>query len=475
MKKFLFVLLLLQFAVHISKAQPADTTIQRIMTNGHIPGTEAVLIKDGYWVYDHSWGDANIDKHLAIKRETIFMMASISKTIIATALMQLWERGAFKLDDNINNYLPFKVQNPHNPADTVTFRMLTDHTSAIQDNYTVLDGTYVYGDSPISLDTFLRNYFVPGGTYYSASSNFYYYHSGTRTNYSNIGATLAAYLVQRISGDDYSHYCDTAIFAKLCMDNTALKLAGLADTTLIAHPYRWTGTYYLDEGLYGYADYPDGQLRTNITALARFMTMYMQHGTYNGEKILNAATVDTMLTYQHSIFGQGIFFYQYLSNGDTLWGHTGGDAGVSTAMFFNMQKQIGGIVFCNGDGTATNNMQKIFNEVYKYGLTVTPAPTDTFPACHYVYTAVPTLVMNNEFVLHVYPNPATDILHIDVSGRTVNRPLKLTITNMVGALSQVRIFNSDNTSINTSGLPAGIYILRVEGDGQSQVVKFVKN
>ncbi|MBS1688910.1 MAG: beta-lactamase family protein, partial [Bacteroidetes bacterium] len=159
MKKFLSILMLLSFTVHIAKAQPADTTIQRIMSNGKIPGAEAVLIKDGYWVYDHSWGEADVSKHTAIKRETIFMMASISKTVIATALMQLWEHGAFKLDDNINNYLPFKVQNPHNPGDTITFRMLTDHTSAIQDNYTVLDGNYVYGDSPISLDTFLRNYF----------------------------------------------------------------------------------------------------------------------------------------------------------------------------------------------------------------------------------------------------------------------------------------------------------------------------
>ncbi|MBS1688770.1 MAG: serine hydrolase, partial [Bacteroidetes bacterium] len=319
------------------------------------------------------------------------------------------------------------------------------------------------------------NYFVPGGTYYSAANNFYFYHSGTRTNYSNIGATLAAYLVQRISGDDYSHYCDTAIFAKLCMDNTALKLAGLSDTTLIARPYRWTGTYYFDEGLYGYPDYPDGQLRTNITALARFMTMYTQHGIYNGERILNSATVDTMLSPQHNIFGQGIFFYRYLSNGDTLWGHTGGDAGVSTAMFFNMQKQIGAIVFCNGDGTITNNMQTIFDQVYKYGLTVTPAPTDTFPACHYTYTAVPQLAMNNAFTLNIYPNPTADLLHIDINGRKANHPLKLTITNMVGAISQVQMLNSDNITINTSGLSNGIYILRIEGDGQQQIMKFVKN
>ncbi|MGN6567327.1 MAG: serine hydrolase, partial [Flavipsychrobacter sp.] len=57
-------------------AQPSDSVIQAIMSAGHLPGAEAVLIKDSHWVYDHSWGDANIDKHVAVNRETIFMMAS---------------------------------------------------------------------------------------------------------------------------------------------------------------------------------------------------------------------------------------------------------------------------------------------------------------------------------------------------------------------------------------------------------------
>jgi CubicO group peptidase (beta-lactamase class C family) len=59
--------------------------------------------------------------------QTIQNIGSISKTITATAVMQLWERGKFKLDDDVNKYLPFQVRNPHFPDDPITFRQLLTH------------------------------------------------------------------------------------------------------------------------------------------------------------------------------------------------------------------------------------------------------------------------------------------------------------------------------------------------------------
>ncbi len=59
------------------------------------------------------------------------VIASISKTITATAVMQLWEQGLFELDDDVNDYLPFNVRNPNHPDVPITFRMLLTHTSSI--------------------------------------------------------------------------------------------------------------------------------------------------------------------------------------------------------------------------------------------------------------------------------------------------------------------------------------------------------
>jgi len=472
MKKIAILTFVTILSLYSEAQKPSDAYIQSIMSAGKIPGAEAVIIKDGHWIYDKGWGLADISNNKTVNRQTLFMIASISKTMIATSLMQLWEKGAFKLDDDINAYLPFKVQNPYHPTDTITFRMLVSHTSSIQDNYTVMNATYVFGDSPIPLDSLLRNYFVPGGVYYTASKNFYTYHAGKGYNYSNMAATLAAYLVQRISGDDYAHYCDTAIFAKLCMDNASLKLAGIKDTTLIARPYSWSGTQYLDNGLYGYADYPDGQLRTHITALARFMTTYMQYGIYEGRRMLDSSTVALMT---HNIStgprsfpgtaGQGVFFYTYLINKDTLWGHNGGDAGVSTAMYFSYKTQTGVIVLTNGDANSLSyNMETILDTLYKYGLTVTPAATDTFPSCN-SHLGISSVIPADHFDISVFPNPAGDLLNVEISDH-YNQTF-MEIYNMNGKKFYSKEIIGNSGQVITSDFPPGLYILTFNCNGMA--------
>ncbi len=472
-KLFAFALpLLLSGLAH---AQPSATYMQDILNNAYTPGANAVIIKDGHWMYQQNWGKANIAQNQDVSRQTLFMMASISKTVIATALMQLWEKGAFQLDDNINSYLPFQVYHPVHANDSVTFRMLAMHTSGIKDNNAVMGSLYMYGDSPMSLDTLLRNYLVPGGNLYSATGNFYAYHMGKSHSYSNIGATLAAYLVQRITGDDFAHYCDTAIFQKLCMDHTSYKLAGISDTTLIARPYMWDGSTLTDAGLYGYADYPDGQLRTNITALARFMTMYMQYGQYQNTRILDSATVAYMMTPQTPLnTGQGIFFSKYTVDNETLWGHTGGDAGVSTAMFFNYTNQTGVIVLTNGDGTPTVNMLTIFDTLYRYGRNLTPSVADTFPACNYV-TGVPNISKNAAIGMQLYPNPAshTAWLLLNTPG---HEDLDIVLTDMQGRIIK-KIYNgkgSENQkiTIDLTDINSGLYLVQCNAKNARKVIKF---
>ena len=134
--------------------------------------------------------------------------------------MQLWEADLFELDDNINDYLDdFQVHIPYHYNDTITFRMLLTHTSSIDDNWTVLNNvTFWGGDSPIPLDSFLINYFTPGGIYYNTALNFVSAAPGTVYHYSNVGVTLAAYLVETISNIPFEQYCQDSLFSPLGMN-----------------------------------------------------------------------------------------------------------------------------------------------------------------------------------------------------------------------------------------------------------------
>ncbi len=400
------------FLCNLSFAQPSDATLLNKMSAGKMPGASFVIVKNGKWVYSKNLGLADIANNKPVDDQTIFMQASVSKTMIATAVMQLWEKGLINLDADINRYVNFPIRTPSFPNDSITPRMLLTHTSAIKDEWNTMGSLYVYGDSPIPLDSFMRNYFAPTGIYYS-NANFYTYQPGSQYSYSNMGSTLAAYLVEAITGDKFSHYCDTAIFQKICMVNTSFLLAGINDTTKIARPYTWYNGSYEDVGLYGYPDYPDGQLRSTSTDMARFMAMYMQYGTYEGTRVLDSATVAYILSQQTPVdANQGVIFYSgTMGNGDKLWGHNGGDGGVNTGMYFNMVNRTGVIVMTNGDGTTSSNADLLANDLYLYGITTSPGNNDTFPACRTVTGIAKTDVLDG---VQIFPNPATTEICIEM-------------------------------------------------------------
>jgi CubicO group peptidase (beta-lactamase class C family) len=100
-----------------------DSFITATMAIYHIPGLSACIIKDDSLVWHQAYGYADVERKVPVTDSTLFFLASISKTITGTALMQLYERGLFKLDDNVNNYLPAELQviNPSYPKNSHNF------------------------------------------------------------------------------------------------------------------------------------------------------------------------------------------------------------------------------------------------------------------------------------------------------------------------------------------------------------------
>ena len=95
--------------------------IESIIQTNLIPGVSVSIVKDQHIVWEKYFGYADIDNEILVDEETMFILSSVSKTITATALMQLWEQGLFELDDNINSYLPFEVIHPDYPFLGISF------------------------------------------------------------------------------------------------------------------------------------------------------------------------------------------------------------------------------------------------------------------------------------------------------------------------------------------------------------------
>ena len=308
-------------------AEELDAFIQQTMRNNNIPGVATCVVRHGRtgWIGNHGW--ANVNTEIPVTQDIMFHTRSIAKTITAAAAMQLWENGEFALDDPINAYIPdFDVVHPNFPNVPITFRMLLTHTSSLIETPNTLSNQVGIGeDGPWAhrLGEFLQNYLVPGGQFYNDTLYSPNNPPGASRIYSTVGVALLGYLVECIAGQDFYEYCQDSIFMPLGMENSSWFMDDL-DWRNMAQ------LYYANGQIQPWPSRPDGpgvNLSISSYDLSQFLTAMVQHGRNGDVRILEGATVDTMLTVAFRIdfdSEQGLIWYRREYEGDFYWGHTGG-------------------------------------------------------------------------------------------------------------------------------------------------------
>ena len=348
-----------------------DDFIDAERRSQRIPGLAACIVKAGQVVWSRGYGWANIAKRVPMDPDrTVQNIGSISKTLVATAVMQLWEKGGFQLDDDVNERLPFAVRSPSHPDTPITYRLLLTHRSGIADG-PAYGSSYSCGEPSLPLEAWLRAYLTPGGRSYERNANFHPWKPGEKRDYSNVGFGLLGYLVERVSGESLPHYTRKTIFGPLGMKRTGWLLSEI-DVATHAVPYASAadgeeleacrrfgllageaerdpdGGDHRPLCLYGFPNYPDGSLRTSVNELARFLIAYVNDGAGGEERILAADTVRLMLTPQAATSPeQGLCWATELRDGRRHWGHNGADPGIRTTMSFRPSDGVGAILFVN--------------------------------------------------------------------------------------------------------------------------------
>ena len=208
------------------------------------------MVRDGEVVWARGYGWADIEHGRRATADSVFMLASISKTVMATAAMQAVEDGLLTLDGDVNE-------------------------SSIRDNWDIIVPTYVKGDSKVPLGGYLHRYLHAPSDIYRPHKNYNWWAPGTHYQYCNIAASLAGFLVEAASGTPFDVWCDRRIFRPLGMTNTGWHLADVERDT-VAMPYRIHGGRFHPYGQYGYPDYPDGELRTSARHLAHHLSSFVR-------------------------------------------------------------------------------------------------------------------------------------------------------------------------------------------------------
>ncbi|MDC7241715.1 MAG: serine hydrolase [Spirochaetales bacterium] len=342
------LLLICQIAAPVSGDNSGSGTDQFMEDHWReldVPGMAVLAVKDEKTIYEGYFGKMNEDR--SVCEDTLFMLASVSKTITATAVLQLVEKGIININEDINRYLPFEVRNPRYPQIPITVKMLLQHTSGIHDRklfyiskYTLFSGG---GDYPGDLSEFMTQYLSEKGEYYS-SGNFSKYQPGSEYQYSNFAIALLAVIVENCTGKSFEQYCRDNIFSPLGMEKTSWFLANL-DEQAVASPW-FFGKF---RGHYGYPDYPSGQIRTSARQLAAFGSMWSNGGLWKGTRLLDSDTVASALTEDpEGPEDIGLIWHFTSDELGHLPSHGGDDLGVATKLIIDPSNHSAVIFLTNG-------------------------------------------------------------------------------------------------------------------------------
>jgi len=361
LKKFvIFLILFLLIGINIVPAESLiscieadsdfDENIMSLMKTGHMPSISMGIVKNNSLIWSKSYGYSNILRREKATNTTIYLAGSISKTFTGLALLQLYEKGLFDLDDDVNDYLPFSLRNPKYPDINITFRMLLAHQSSLSDYNiarTFLFFSYLNHDKH-----YLKEFLVPDGDYYNPKiwrDN----PPGKSQYYSNYGFEILGYLIEILSNESYEDYCKENIFEPLDMKDTSFRVEELDDEKLVT-PYIYFKRIYIPLPNYemSSANAAAGGLRTNVVDLSKYLIMHINRGEYNGVKILNEDSADLMHTVQYpdnyGRFGLGWQVWKFNeSEEDRFSGHTGEVPGGASFMIYNDNEKIGVIYFVN--------------------------------------------------------------------------------------------------------------------------------
>jgi CubicO group peptidase (beta-lactamase class C family) len=249
------------------------------LTRADIAGAVVVVVKDGRIVLEKGYGYANMASRKPVDpQKTLFRPGSVSKLFIWTAVMQLVEQHKLDLDRDVNEYLDFRI--PAAFGKPITLRHLMTHTAGFEEHLKsimVYDPRRLQSLRAMLADRTPKRIFPPGEI----------------SAYSNYGACLAAYIVQRVSGEDFDHYVAQHIFAPLQMTRaTFVQPLSAKLSSDLAQSYNLASDPPKPSELYNLG--PSGGSYATGEDMAHFMIAHLNEGSYGGASILRPETATLM-------------------------------------------------------------------------------------------------------------------------------------------------------------------------------------
>jgi CubicO group peptidase (beta-lactamase class C family) len=338
----LFVLTCLCFAADDKddKPKPASSTdeltqqIMKILTETHTPGVSvAIVYKDSrQWVA--GLGLADVASNRPNTPDTLFRIGSTSKAFSSLSILLLQDQGKLSLDDPVHKLAPeVWFNNRWESTDPIRVVNLLEHTTGWDDMHL----REYAKQAPDSMP-------VREGLDYDHTSRISRWPPGTRLAYCNSGPPVAAYIVEKITGQRFEDFVQQNLFGPIGMKTaTYFQPSTAADAT----------TLYHDDGKTPYPYWhillrPAGSINASANDMAAYVRFYLNRGAVDGKQVVPAADIDRMESPTSTWAakegmkpGYGLSNYWDPEDGFVFHGHNGGVDGGLTEMSYLPEYGVG--------------------------------------------------------------------------------------------------------------------------------------
>ncbi len=316
-----------------------DGLMPQQLETSDIAGAVISVVKDGKVIFAKGYGYSDVAKKAPVSPDsTLFRPGSISKLFTWTAVMQLVEHGKLDLDRDVNDYLDFKI--PPTFPQPITLRDIMTHTTGFEETVQQLFVKDAKDLQPLHVyvqEHLPERIFPPF----------------TTPAYSNYATTLAGYVVQRVSGQDYFDYIDEHILKPLNMSHSTFRQPLPADLQSLMSKGYTVASEPAKSFEYVNAA-PAGSSSVSAMDITHFMIAHLQNGQYEGTQILKPETAQLMHSQQFanlpSMNGMCLGFYEETRNGHRIIGHGGDTQYFHSDLHLILDAQVGFFISYNSAG-----------------------------------------------------------------------------------------------------------------------------
>jgi CubicO group peptidase (beta-lactamase class C family) len=334
-----------------------DGAVEALLEAHDVAGGTVSVVKDGELFFAKGYGLANAEEGTVVDAGTsMFRIASISKLFAWTSVMQLWEQGKVELDEDVNTYLDFEI--PPTFPEPITLTHLLTHTAGFEDR---ARGLFAVGEEDM----------VPLAEVMAQNIPARVWPPGEVSAYSNYGAGLAGYIVERVSGLPFEEYVEQNIFSPLGMNYSTFRqpVPPELEADLTAGHSFYDGIHHVQDFEWD-PGVADGAMSTSAVDMGYFMIAHLELGRYGDDRILDEATTRKMhsrlFILDPRIPAMAHGFYEVDANGRRAIAHGGDLAYHHSDLVLLPEEGVGIFVSFNSDtgSDARDEIVSIFLDRY---------------------------------------------------------------------------------------------------------------